>query len=298
MRWREDDEFVDLRPYLAALSARWRTIAAVAIVAAVITATTAGLAFPKWYRATAVVRPISSSAVENRISGLTGGLGGGTLAGLASSLTGSGSDAEEYVAILHGFRFTVTLAERHRLTDELLKPGLLSFLHSKPKDPDWAVYRVLKSRFDSDFSIKTGNLTISFEAKSRSDAERILGYYIADLLDLLRTRETRDATSAIDSLEAEAASTPDPMLRAQLYELVAKQVERRKTAQVEADFAFRVLDPPAASDRPSSPQVALDAFIAAFLAASFCATWVLVSLRKSSQGASRGPRSESGRFSA
>jgi len=70
LRWREDGEFVDLRPYLAALSARRRTIAAVTVVAAVIAAT-AGLALPEWYRATAVVRPISSSAVESRISGLT-----------------------------------------------------------------------------------------------------------------------------------------------------------------------------------------------------------------------------------
>jgi len=298
LRWREDDEFVDLRPYLATLSARWRTIAAVTIVAAVITAVTVSLAFPLWYRATAVVRPISTNAVEGRISGLVGGLGGG-LAGLSSlaSLTGGGNEAEEYVAILHGFRFSVALAKRHQLMGELLKPGLLSFLPSRPKDPAWTVYRALQKRFDSDFSVKTGNLTITFEAKSRGDAERILGYYIDDLLDLLRTRDIRDATSAIDSLEAEASSTPDPMLRAQLYELVAKQVERKKTAQVEADFAFRVLDPPAASDRPSRPQIALDALIAAFLAASFSGVWVLRA-GKGNLGPNRVAKSEGARFSA
>jgi len=285
LRWQEDDEFVDLRPYLAALSARWRPIAAVTILAAVITATTVSLAFPKWYRANAVVRPISTSAVEGRISGLVGGLGGGGLSGFAS-LTGSGNEAEEYVAILHGFRFNVALAERHRLTDELLKPGLLSFLHSKPKDPDWAIYRALQKRFDCDYSIKTGNLTLKFEAKSRADAERILGYYIDDLMQLMRTREVRDATSAIESLEAEAVSSPDPVLRAQLYELVAKQVERKKTAQVEADFAFRVLDPPAASDQPSKPRVALDAVVAALLG-FLCAVWLVARTGKPVRGATR-----------
>ncbi len=296
LRWQEDDEFVDLRPYLAALSARWRTIAAVTMVVAVVTAATVSVALPKWYRATAVVRPISTSAVESRISGVMGGGLGGGLGGLAASLTGSGSDAEEYVALLHGFHFNVGLAERHGLTNELLKPGLLGFLHSKPKDQDWAVYRALQKRFGCEFSTKTGNLTLQFEAKNRSDAEKILGYYIDDLLDLLRTRETRDAASAIDSLEAEAASTPDAILRAQLYELVAKQVERRKTAQVEADFAFRVLDPPSASDQPSRPQVLLDALIAAFGAALVCMALVLVGAGKGSAGANRGAKSESSRF--
>jgi hypothetical protein len=275
LRIQEEGEFIDLRPYLTALRERWLTIAAVTALAAVIAGTTVNLVLPKWYRATAVVRPISTSAIESKISGLVGGLGGGGLGGLASSLAGSGSDAEEYVAILHGFRFNVALAQRHDLTDELLKPGLLGFMRSKPKDRDWAVHRVLESRFDSELSIKTGNLTLTFEAKSRSDAERILGYFIADLLDLLRTREIRDATSAIDSLEAEAASTPDPMLRAQLYELVAKQVARKKTAQVEADFAFRVLDPPAASDLPSRPNVMLDMMIAALLGFLF-AIWLVM----------------------
>jgi hypothetical protein len=286
LRLQEEGEFIDLRPYLIAVRARWRTFVAVMAFAAVITGTTVSMVLPKWYRATAVVRPISTSAIESRISGLAGGLGGGALGGLASSLTGSGSDAEEYVAILHGFRFNLALAQRHGLTDELLKPGLLGFMRPIPKDRDWGVYRILQSRFDSDLSLKTGNLTLTFEAKNRADAERILGYYIADLLDLLRTRDIRDATSAIDSLEAEAEATPDPMLRAQLYELVAKQVERKKTAQVEADFAFRVLDPPAASDRPSRPNVMLDMIIAALLGFLF-AMWLVMRTAKPGAGANR-----------
>jgi len=286
VRWRDEGELIDLRPYLLVLTARWRTIAGVAVLAGVIAAAIASLTLPKWYLASAVVRPISTSAVESRITGAMGALGGGELGGLASSLTGSGNESGEYVAILHGFGFNVALADRHHLKDELLKPGLLSFLHSKQKDPDWAIYRALQKRFDCDYSIKTGNLTLKFEAKSRADAERILGYYIDDLMQLMRTREVRDATSAIESLEAEAVSSPDPVLRAQLYELVAKQVERKKTAQVEADFAFRVLDPPAASDQPSKPRVALDAVVAALLG-FLCAVWLVARTGKPVRGATR-----------
>jgi len=85
-----------------------------------------------------------------------------------------------------------------------------------------------------------------------------------------------DAAAAIESLRTEAAATADPMLRSELYILEAKQVERRKMAQVEADFAFRVLDSPAASDRPYRPLVILDCAVAGILAACAAAAFILL----------------------
>jgi hypothetical protein len=274
----DDDEVVDLTPYIHAIASRWRTIVAAAISAGAITAVITGLMLPKWYRAAAIIRPISTPAIENRITGVIGALGGGGLGGLAASLGASGgNDAEEYIAILQGFQFNVDLARDHQLSDELLKPGLLGFLlGSKPKDPKWAIYRALQKRFDCDYSIKTGNITLDFQAENRADAERILEYYIDDLHELLRTREVKGTSSAIESLEEEARSTPDPMLRAELYDLVAKQVQRKKMAEVEADFAFRVLDPPAASDRPYRPAVLLDSALVGILTILVLSTGIAI----------------------
>lgn len=281
VRWNyQDDDRVDLAPYLRVLRERWRTLAAVTILASAVTAAVTGLLLPEWYRATAVIRPIATPAVESRISGVLGGLGGGLgqLGGLAATLGTGSNDAEEYIAILRGFGFNVSLAERHHLAPELLKPWSwpLSLLLNW-KDPDWGIYRALKKRFDCEYSMKTGNITLHFEARKRRDAERILGWYISDLRDLLRAREISGASSAIESLKEEARSSPDAVLRAQLYELVAKQVQRKKMAQVEADFAFRVLDPSAASDRPYSPSVLLDSALAGLLAALGLAVWTAFS---------------------
>jgi hypothetical protein len=120
-------------------------------------------------------------------------------------------------------------------------------------------------RFDCEYSIKSGNISLYFQANRRDDAERILGYYIGDLRELLRSREVESTSAAIESLKEEAGATPDPVLRTQLYETIAKQVERKKMAQVEADFAFRVIDPPAASDEHFKPHVKADCFIMMFL---------------------------------
>ena len=290
----EDYDTVDLTPYIFKLRERWRTIASAAIAAATMTAVVTGFVLPKWYRASAVIRPISTPAIESRISGLLGGLGGGGpgvggFSGLAASIgAGGSSDAEEYIAILHGFQFNVTLSRHHHLSDQLLKPssGFLSVLAFwAGNEPSWKIYRILSKRFDCEYSLKTGDITLNFIARNREDAENILGYYVDDLRDLLRAREVSGASSAIDSLKEEANSTPDSLLRSELYDLVAKQVQRKKIAQVEADFAFRVLDPPAASDQPYRPTVALDMLLVGMLAALASCFIILVKNSSTPDGA-------------
>jgi hypothetical protein len=283
IRRRYDDYYtVDLTPYVVALRQRWKTVVLAAVTAAIATVLVTGLLLPKWYRATAVIRPIATPAVENRIAGVLGGLGGGLgLNGLAASLgAGDNDDAEEYIAILLGFQFNINLVERHDLSADFQRHSVLDFLEpSGARDVNWTIYRTLQKRFACEYSVKTGNITLYFEAKDRSDAKRILGYYIGDLRDLLRSRELSSASAAINSLEDEANSTPDSLLRAQLYDLVAKQVERKKMAQVEADFAFRVLDPPAVSDRPYRPLVLVDSALAAILTFLLLSAWITFSVR-------------------
>src|SRR5262249_55461793 len=107
---------------------------------------------------------------------------------------------------------------------------------------------------------------VYFKTKTPDEAERILGYYVDDLREKLRSREVQSAGAAIESMKAEARGTSDALLQAQLYELIAKQMQQLRLAQVEADFAFTVLEPPAAPDKPYSPDVLLYSSIAGFLA--------------------------------
>src|SRR5207253_4660454 len=104
---------------------RWRAIAFLVIAAMIFTGTVTEFLMTRRYRAEAVIRPLASPAVESRIAGLSGGLGGasGGLAALAGIGGGPGSDAEEYIAILDGFKFNVTLADQHRLRQLLSRPS-------------------------------------------------------------------------------------------------------------------------------------------------------------------------------
>lgn len=264
---------IDLLPYIAAIWARRRRIALYALTAVFATALLTSFA-PESYRASATIRPIATSEVESRTAGFLGGIGGGPgggLSDLAASLSGAGeTNTGEYLAILRAYRFNLDLAERHHLARELLPPpGLLHAIKLKfskrTSQPSWRLYRILQDNFDCDASLKSGNITITYIGDTQEQAERILGYYVEDLRDVLRAREVSDAGSAIESLQAEANRTADAVLRSDLYNLIARQLERKKMAQVQADFAFRVLDPPAAPDKPYSPKIFLDCFLIGFL---------------------------------
>src|SRR5262249_23303297 len=134
------------------------------------------------------------------------------------------------------------------------------------RDPKWRAYKKMLKWFSCEYSIKTGNVTVYFKAKTPAAAEKILGYYVDDLREKLRSREVQSAGAAIESMKAEARVTSDVLLQTQLYELVAKQMQQLRLAQVEADFAFTVLEPPAAPDRAYSPNVLLWSSIAGSLA--------------------------------
>lgn len=262
-----DDE-IDLLPYLLALKGQWRMIALATVAAVLVTLVTTVFLMHKTYRATSILRPTPKAAMQNRLSGLMGGFGGalGGVAGLMGG--GAGSDeAEEYMTILKSFAFSVAMAQRHGLGPERFErtSSWLPFFH-QDGDPRWRAYHTLERRFSCEYSLKTGNMTLYYEDRSPAGAERVLRYYIDDLREKLRGREVQEATAAIDSMKAEARATSDSLLQTQLYELIAKQIQQRKLAQVQADFAITVLEPPIAPDKPYKPMVLLDTFLAAMLA--------------------------------
>jgi LPS O-antigen subunit length determinant protein (WzzB/FepE family) len=274
------DHVIDLGPYVDAIWASWRIIAVAALAAMVLTALTTSLLLRKSYRAIAILRPIPKAATASRIAGMFG-VGGAAISPLASLMGGAGGpgadEAQEYMTILQSFAFNTALIDRHHLDPKLFHPTPFPFLSLfEYNDPRWRAYKRMQKWFSCEYSIKTGNVTLYFKGRSPSDAETILGYYVDDLREKLRYREVQSAKAAIDSMKTEARVTSDALLQSQLYELIAKQTQQLKLAQVEADFAFNVLEPPAAPDKPYSPFVILDSTLAGLLALVASSAFVVV----------------------
>ena len=212
----------------------------------------------KWYQATAVIEPIPEGAVENRVEGGLGGLGGGSMSTFLM-ISGIDSQAQESLTILRSFTFNTQVALRHNLTDELLRD-----IDEKPKTQrklQMRLFDVLRTRFSVDYSMQAHDLSVHFIDRDPIRAQEILQYYLTDLRELQRQDAIKNAGAAIESLEKEASSTGDSLLRENLYALVARQVQRQKLAEVEADFAFKILEPPISPDRPYSPRASINCLV-------------------------------------
>jgi hypothetical protein len=279
---RERADEVDVLRVYARILLQWpKTIMISVLLVAGITGIVSKFFLTKWYKATAVIRPVSDFAVEEQLQGLMSGFasggGGGTGGmGLLSGLTGGGTDADEYVGILKSFTFAHSIIRRHKLMDDLLpsdKPSLAEFETSRHLQ--WLAYRNMHGRFICDYSIKTGNITVEFEDLDPARAETVMRYIIDDFRELLRQKQLHDVKSAVASLNEEAAHTSDTMLQTVLYQLIANQIQREKTAEVEADFAFTVIEAPAASDIKVWPPTTLFCLLAALGTFTMVATYIL-----------------------
>ena len=234
--------------YWILLSRWWRPVLIATAVATLATGLIAKFYLQKRYEADAVLTPVAKPLTPGS-SSLMGGSGAGSIVELLGGSLAETS-AQEYMSILKSFAFTISLAGRH----SQIAAFALDANAGSPPRTQWQLYKIINDSFGCDYDIKTGNLTLSFVARTRADAQRILGYYVDDLRDKLRGREMHDAGIAVASLREQINKTSDALLQSQLYELMANQLQREKLAQIEADFAFSVIEPPVASDKPCRPR--------------------------------------------
>ena len=278
---------IDLLPYLLVLRDSWRMIVGAMAVMLVATFLITKYVMTRSYRAMAILRPTLKLATQGRLAGLVVPDNLGSFSGLMGGR--AADEAAEYTTILQSFVFTTALIEHHHVAQR--PAGILltslSYLGSGESDPQWQRYRLMESQFSCEYSPKTGSIALYYEDRSAADAQRILNYYIDDLRDQLRRREVQDATTAIGSLKTEARAASDYLLQTQLYELIARQMQQLELAQVQADFAFAVLEPPIAPRRAYRPSIPLNCSLAAILGAIFASGWVLVTRRESEASPSR-----------
>jgi hypothetical protein len=229
------------------------------------------------YTAQAMIRPVAQD--QNGLTGLLQSTG--ILQGNSPTLTQNGPpDPNELAAILQSYAFTTSMIAEEGLAPKLLKgsfslSSLIPFLPNGPPSP-YSLYLLMSARFNCDFNLMTGNMTLTFIDKSPEVARSILVSYIRRLRNQIRAQVVRDTTAALRSLEEEVAKTPDPLLRDQIYLLIAVQMQQVGTAEANANFAFTVLEPPYVPPYSSAPWVIIDSLAAAVLIPCMVFFWLVV----------------------
>lgn len=262
----------DLRDYVGPLLRNWILLAVIGVACASGGFAVSKYTLTKWYQAIAIIKPMTPQQTAGHLQGLVGGANLGMLSEFVGSQYNSDA-AQEYITVLTSFSFATALVERHSLEGEILPPG-----RSYPDEDArrWATYRIMLARLRCEYSVKNSSIQLSLEDPSRERARSILTYEIDDLREMLRSREVHNAADAIASLTEQAKKTSDIMLVRQIYELIALQVQREKLAQVEADFAFSVLQPPVAPDLPVRPRATLNALGAGFVGMILSSIFILL----------------------
>jgi hypothetical protein len=262
-----------LQSYFALLFIRHRRLLITAglVSMALVFVLTRFVMHPK-YEATAIIRPVGQN--PNSIGSLlqTAGVMSQSLSGVGidSDIGTNVHDPDELVAVLNSYTFMSSMIQAENLGPKLtggfsigsLIPSLPFIHHEKNGSPLWGYYRALSGAFDCENSLRTGNITLTFIHKDPEFARRVVALFIDRLRDQLRAHDVSTNKAAAVSLEEAAASATDPMLRDDLYQLAAMQVQKIKTAQANADFAFNVLEDPYVPPEPVKPWVMLDTLAA------------------------------------
>lgn len=263
---------IELLRYWRVLRARWLWIAGPTIAVMLVVGLHTKFAATKYYRAETVVTPVppSQSLASTTGMGALEGIGGGVMS--MFGFYGESDNtviAHRYLAIMRSFSFTTELAKRYQLephiarTNGILPSGL----------GPWDVHRALSDSFDAQYDYKTGNLTLYYFDPDPAHARQMLGRYLDSLREKVRSEEIASATSAASSLQEEIGKTRDALLQNQLYELLARHVQRAKLAQVQADFAFKMVEPPLVPEKPHRPSARESALLAGFVVfVGLCAT--------------------------
>lgn len=274
---------VDLREALRSLAAHWRLMAGF-VAACTLLVAGATLLLPDVYRATAVLAPVQDEGTGEP-GGVAGRLGG--LASMAGLQPGGADPTAERMAILTSRAFTVALVKKYDLLPVLFADrwdaGRGAWKVRGDKVPSlWDAYRALADVRQVDLDAKTGLVTLSIDWTDPEVAARWVRLHVEEVNRRVQADAVREAERSIAYLMGQVDKTSNVELRATLFNLVEAQTKKAMLARVRDDYAFRVIDPPAAPDVPVRPRRRL--IVALALAGSALAAvlgvLVLESLRR------------------
>ncbi len=119
---------------------------------------------------------------------------------------------------------------------------------------------------------KLGVIDMSIEYPNPAVADKLLNDIITTLKNHMTAEAIRIAKKKNAILKKELLKTADPTIQQVLYKLIAKQMATLTTAKVSENFAFKIIDPPYASNKKYKPKrklIVIVAFITSLILSIF-----------------------------
>ncbi|MFQ5586036.1 MAG: Wzz/FepE/Etk N-terminal domain-containing protein [Thermodesulfobacteriota bacterium] len=257
----------------------WKRKALIVIVILISTISTAvkSLYMENIYQAQAVITPVGKKSGGGGLSSLMQQLGG--LPGIA--LPGSAS-ATELVNLLNSKLLKKKIIEKNNLLPVFFheqwdeeKKGWKEDRNGHPTM--WDGLRALEGMASVQNNAQDSTITISVDYYDPEVSAQIVDYFLTALNEHMSGETRRVAESNKEYLEEQLKNTSDPLIKRNIYNLIAKQIETAMMSGVKENFAFKVIDPPMVSDRKIRPkrlQMVMMSFFASLFAGVFLAFFV------------------------
>ncbi|MBE0617603.1 MAG: hypothetical protein IH608_06730 [Proteobacteria bacterium] len=272
------DEEVSFFDLLAVVKRRWRLVALITALGTAAAVAYGQLATPI-YRAQAVIAPPEQKKASAASAALAafGGLG----AELAGSLGVSvgGADANRLDSLLKSHRLVKRTVNKYDLLPILFpeewNPERQTWkAKAAGKPPNvWDADSQLKRIFTVRNDVKTGVLTLTMDWRDARTATAMLEHFLDELALMIQEDELKKIQTNRRFVEEQLGRASDPMVVAKLQALLSEQVEKGMMARNVEQFAFELIDPPAASDervKPKRVAVAALGGISSLLLGTFC----------------------------
>ena len=151
------------------------------------------------------------------------------------------------------------------LYDTQTKAWLTDEAGESLKPSDWKAYKAFNGLLSVTESKDNGLVTVSITHLSPTVAKQWVDWLIKEL-NAWTKRESLDETRRnIQYLEAQIEQTSISDMQAVFYQLIEEQTKNLMLAQVQEEFAFKVIDPAVVPEEKAGPKRALICVIATLL---------------------------------
>ncbi|EGU56710.1 O-antigen length determinant protein [Vibrio nigripulchritudo ATCC 27043] len=246
------------------------------------------LSKPNIYKATAVLAATSDSR-KGGMATMASQFGGlASLAGI--NLGGSGSDNTAItLAVLQSRQFINYFIQKHNLLVPLMASAewhkdsgelklnpdsydisVKQWVRQVPAGhsvvpTDWESYKAFRAILSTSVAKETGLVSVSITHQSPIIAQRWVELLIADINAWMKDKSLNETKRNIGYLEQQLNKTNIADMRTVFFQLIEEQTKNLMLAEVETEFAFKVLDPAVVPEEKTGPKRALICVLATLL---------------------------------
>jgi uncharacterized protein involved in exopolysaccharide biosynthesis len=240
------------------LGEKWLILAATIVFASM--AALAAWLLPKSYRAAVLLAPVTNTGSNQlgALGSIVSQIGG--FAGLAGLAGGGDSKKSESIAVLQSEALTEKYIVENNLLPVLFwKKWDAKAGKWKTGDPEWTptpwkANNLFKNRVRSVTSdAKSGLVTLSIKWKDPQTAAKWANDLVAMTNDYQRGRAIEETDRNIAFLNDQALKNNVVEVKQAIYKILESEISKGMVARGSREYAFKILDPAVAPEKPTTP---------------------------------------------